>query len=97
MTISILTLAPGTFDYSDGFAVFKEVEPYLVSAQEVRVDYHGTGGLSTSFLNGFLGEAFDRFGVEKVKSHVKMARLSTAQADMLRRYAAQYLELKNRA
>jgi STAS-like domain of unknown function (DUF4325) len=86
----ILGPAADTFTYDGGIALRHQVEPFVREGQAVEVGFEGTGALAASFLNGFLWDLFDSYGMAHTRGLLRLTGLSLSQRDFLLSYFAIY-------
>ena len=89
-TYNVLDLTDGTATNAQGFAVFTIAQQHINDGQKAVFSFHNTSGLSTSFLNSFVAELLDQYGLDKVKQYVGFTGLTKVQANHLKTYISNY-------
>jgi hypothetical protein len=78
-----------TSRYEDGTFLLGLIKPELDAGREVEVNFEENHGFASSFLHGFMGNAFTIYGKEKFKQLVKLRHLTKQQGDFVRNYFRQ--------
>lgn len=84
-------------DFQKGFALFQAIQDRLAHGTPVEIDFSDAGGVSSSFLHGFLAESFNLVGIDAAKRLLMLRNVSRGQADMLKKYIADYNHLGSSA
>lgn len=92
ITYNVLDLTDGTSTNAQGFAVFTIAEQHIIDEQKAVFSFQNTSGISTSFLNSFVGELLDNYSLNKIKNFVGFTGMTKVQAKYLRKYIANYKE-----
>ena len=87
----------GAGGYHAGAELLKDCDLAFANKQPVHLDFEGSGGLSSSFLNGFLGDAFDAYGVETIRPLLKAKNISNGQVVLLKKYIEDYRQMHPQA
>jgi len=88
--INIISQIGGTNTNAEGFALYTLVSEIFESGQSVDLSFKGCLGLSSSFLNSFLGELFDKYGVDYVTNLIDMSNLLTSHKRALVKYVKDF-------
>lgn len=85
-TLSIVDVVHGTSSNADGDKLFATVASFVRAGQIVRLSLKGVTPMSTSFLNSSFGELIDEFGLDAVRSQVKLVEYVPSQAMRIKEY-----------
>jgi hypothetical protein len=83
----------GPSDFDRGYTLFLAVKPSMESSMPISIDFTEAGGVSSSFLHGFLAEIFSLVGLAKAKELVRFENVSKTQAAFLQKYIQDYKNL----
>lgn len=76
MVINVLALCNGADTNAQGKALRDQVVKNLPNHKNIVVDFSNVGYATSSFVNSFLLELIEEFGLEFVKSRVKIVNVS---------------------
>lgn len=87
-TISIIVkdLTSGTLTNVDGLNLRVAIDAALASGDSVLLSFSGIHTISSSFLNSSLGEIFDKYGYDVLRSRIKITHYTTPLAGAITRY-----------
>jgi len=86
ITIIVKDLTPGTLTNVDGMNLRVAIDEALVSGHSVLLSFNGIHTISSSFLNSSLGEIFDKYGYDVLKSRIKITHYTTQLAGAIIKY-----------
>ena len=89
ISIKMIDIVEGTSTNSDGLAIFIAVENHIQKGEKVKLSLLGATPLSTSFLNSFLGNLLDKYGIEKIRAFLIFSQLTPSQSRKLSSYFEQ--------
>lgn len=75
---------------SAGKALYNDVFSLIGQPDKIILDFQGTTGIATLFLNTSLGDLMDIFGVEKIKKTFKYTNIQRSQVERIQKYFADY-------
>lgn len=83
-------------DYAKaGDAVCNDAMSLIDNGETIVFNMTGLDSVSTVFLNTSFGQLIDSYGIEKVKKSFRFTNILRSQADRIKKYFADYAELKN--
>ncbi|RZK34988.1 MAG: DUF4325 domain-containing protein [Hymenobacter sp.] len=89
MTTSPLYLTDvvaGTFTNAEGAKLYTALAPYLATGQVVRLSLRDATPMSSSFLNSSIGDLLDHYGLEALRSSLKLVDFVPSHAAAIKQY-----------
>jgi len=59
-----------------GNVVFKQIDSFLKSGSDVKIDFEGILLLTTAFLNAAIGQLYKDFSSEELNAHLKLENVA---------------------
>lgn len=82
----VRNIVNNTTTNDSGYLLFLAIENELKNSGSVEISLDNISVISTSFLNSSIGEIFEKFGFENVKSKIKYHHVEKSIAEILRKY-----------
>ena len=92
-TIRVKDYQTSAGDYSSGCALLNACRSSFEKKEAITLDFEDSTGISSSFLNGFLGDAFDAYGVESIRPLLQASNISGSKISSMKKYISDYIEL----
>jgi len=84
--ISIMEVVSGTTTNADAMPLYLLLKKKLSNNQGIMLSFRNSTPLSSSFLNTAIGNLVDDFGLDYVKSHLKIIQCPKTVLNSLKRY-----------
>jgi len=86
ITIIVKDLTSGTLTNVDGLNLRVAIDAALASGDSVLLSFSGIHTISSSFLNSSLGEIFDKYGHDVLRSRIKITHYTPPLAGAITKY-----------
>jgi hypothetical protein len=86
ITIIVKDITSGTLTNIDGLNLRVAIDASLASGDSVLLSFSGIHTISSSFLNSSLGEIFDKYGNDVLKSRIKITNYTPPLAGAITKY-----------
>lgn len=85
-TIILNDIVPGTSTNDSGFVLFVEIDKSLSKNEKVKISLEKCMSFSSSFLSSSFGEIYDKYGYDKIKTHVSLINYRSNLAKQIKSY-----------
>jgi len=92
-TIKVKDISDNTTSNNSGSNLFMVLNNCLKNNEQIEVSFEGVRTISSSYLNSSIGELFDIYGVENVKSKIRFVQLDPVIKSLLIDYINNYSKL----
>ena len=86
MKIEFKDLAIDTVSNADGYKLFILLDKEMKKGDVTYLSLKDAPPMSSSFLNSFLGELTEFWGIDKIRQNLKIINCTTTQAEAIRTY-----------
>ena len=84
--IKIKDIVRGTSSNTEGFTLFTVLSQQIENGSIIKLSLEESTPMSSSFLNSSFGELVDKYGLEKIRSHIRLINYRPVQAERIRKY-----------
>lgn len=85
MVIIVLDHIPQCYTPADGAVIHALLNPAISRNQQVTLSFAGVADVPSSFINAALIPLVQTYGMDKVKTHLRITNVTSQVADMIRR------------
>lgn len=86
ITINLMNHVDGTISNNDGVKLFYALSSKLKQDIIIKLSLKDATPMTSSFLNSSFGELIDKFGLDSVKSRIKLINYNPLHAKLIQDY-----------
>lgn len=84
--LKLTSIVSDTYTNSAGYALFLALDKYIKANDRVELSFEGATPTSSSFLNSSFGAIIDAYGMDRLKTSVKITHLSIGEQQILKKF-----------
>lgn len=86
ITIKLMDHVAGTSTNAEGYSLYIVLSNEIGKGSLIKLSLEGATPMSSSFLNSSFGDLVDQFGIDKVKSSIRLINYQRSEAERIQKY-----------